>query len=333
MTQCRVCGRDFDPRVFQVVVPGLGQGFDRVECAETALRRGLAPAAPATSALPAVVKPFPAAAVATAAPASASLDRRPFLVGANLALLAAGTAATVYLWLRVFGADPTSSLPMPADGAAPAWERTIVPAEIDTTPTVTERPEPDATPGSRRPREATTAERPVAAPTRPATPAPVLVADSTPSAPSFAGGEGGGGTGARGGGGGEDGGTGGGGNGGGGGSGGGGGGDGGGGAPPTPQLPDPAPAPTPSPPKPEPPTTEEPAKTRGEPRSNRGFGKGPPWWVPGPPPWALGPPSWAHRGSPPFGLAHGHHKAKHENEHGRAHEKGHGKKKGHGKHH
>ena len=31
--RCRICGREFDPRGFQVVVPGLGMGFDRVDCA------------------------------------------------------------------------------------------------------------------------------------------------------------------------------------------------------------------------------------------------------------------------------------------------------------
>lgn len=130
MLQCRVCGRDFDPLRFQVVVPGLGQGFDRVECAEQA--RALLGPSTAPIPVPAVVRPFPAPSPALAAvPALASLAeaRRPLLVGANLALLAAGTAATVYLWFRVFGADPTA-LQIPGPGGESAFERGTVPAEI-----------------------------------------------------------------------------------------------------------------------------------------------------------------------------------------------------------
>jgi hypothetical protein len=134
MIRCRVCGREFDPGRFQVVVPGLGQGFDRVECAEEA-RTLLGPEA-APPALAAVVHPFPAAApaaLASAAPlAAAGIDaRRPLLVGANLALLAAGTAATVFLWFRVFGADPAAlELSDPGLAAAPAFERSTIPAQI-----------------------------------------------------------------------------------------------------------------------------------------------------------------------------------------------------------
>ena len=36
MNRCRICGRSFDPLGFQVLVPGLSEGFDRVECAEKA---------------------------------------------------------------------------------------------------------------------------------------------------------------------------------------------------------------------------------------------------------------------------------------------------------
>lgn len=134
MVECRVCGREFDPGRFQVVVPGLGQGFDRVECAEQA-RTLLGPAA-ALPPLTAVVHPSPAAApaaLAAAAPlvAAAADGRRPLLVGANLALLAAGTAATVFLWFRVFGADPAAfELSDPGLAAAPAFERSTIPAQI-----------------------------------------------------------------------------------------------------------------------------------------------------------------------------------------------------------
>jgi hypothetical protein len=132
MIRCRVCGREFDPGRFQVVVPGLGQGFDRVECAEEA-RTLLGPEAAPPAA---VVHPFPAAApaaLASATPlAAAAADaRRPLLVAANLALLAAGTAATVFLWFRVFGADPAAfELSDPGLAAAPAFERSTIPAQI-----------------------------------------------------------------------------------------------------------------------------------------------------------------------------------------------------------
>ena len=120
--QCRVCGRDFDPLRFQVVVPGLGRGFDRVECAVQA--RALAGPAAAPAPLGAVVQPFPPPAATTAA-----AGRRPALVGANLALLAAGTAATAFLWARAFDAGPTG-FELSGVGGVPAYERATVPAEI-----------------------------------------------------------------------------------------------------------------------------------------------------------------------------------------------------------
>ena len=39
--RCRICGREFDPRGFQVVVPGFGMGFDRVDCALEASAAGV----------------------------------------------------------------------------------------------------------------------------------------------------------------------------------------------------------------------------------------------------------------------------------------------------
>jgi hypothetical protein len=123
MERCAVCGRDFDPFGFQVVVPELGRSFDRVECARQA-RGGVrvlpaaAPAAPA----PVAVTPFERA---PAGPAAVLAARRPLLVGANLGLLAAGAAASVYLWLNVLGADP-SGLRLGALGAPPAFgDRTV----------------------------------------------------------------------------------------------------------------------------------------------------------------------------------------------------------------
>src|ERR687891_453567 len=203
MTLCRVCGRAFDPSGFQVVVPGLGEGFDRVECAEIALARGVPSAAPPVLP-PAEVEPFPASAlVAASAPVPAALDRRPFLLGANVALLAAGAAVTVYLWLRVFTADPSSSLSRPAS-ATPAQGRATVPSQIDGSPPGSSQPDRN------RPAEAS-ADAPSegeAQPTPSTGPPPVLVSNPSPRSPSpTAGGGGGpaaGGNGGGGGGGGGD---------------------------------------------------------------------------------------------------------------------------------
>jgi hypothetical protein len=136
---CRVCGRQFEPMGFQVMVPGLQHGFDRVDCAleasalELPGTRDLEPTPAVVPALAPSVAPLPALAVG-ALPATTTVSARPhFLGGANLALLAAGTAATIYLWLRVFGADagPFSSL---AERASQAFGRTTVAAAIDLTP-------------------------------------------------------------------------------------------------------------------------------------------------------------------------------------------------------
>lgn len=132
MARCRVCGRDFDPVRFQVVAPGLGEGFDRVECAEQAPSL----LGPATAPVPLAAVERPVALAPPAAAAAAPLDatvadgQRPLLLGANLALLATGAAATVFLWLRVFGADPTLLNLDKAGPAASAFERMTVPAQI-----------------------------------------------------------------------------------------------------------------------------------------------------------------------------------------------------------
>jgi hypothetical protein len=193
MTLCRVCGRAFDPNGFQVVVPGLGQGFDRVECAEIALARGVAPAAPPAAPLPAVVKPFPAPALgAAAAPVATVLDRRPFLLGANVALLAAGTAVTV----------PASSAPIPPRrfhfrrrAGRPHGRGPPCRPRSTRRPRGAARPEREAVPARRTPRAVApaTSEAPASDPTRSSTPAPVLVSNPTPPAPPVGGGGDGGG--------------------------------------------------------------------------------------------------------------------------------------------
>lgn len=145
---CRVCGRQFDPQGFQVMVPGLKHGFDRVDCALEALAVGLPPprapdAAPAPArALPTPLAPVPAlAAVPTIARVES--DRPQLLAGVNLALLAAGTAATIYLWLRVFGAD-AGPISFPAANASAAFGRTTVAAAIDLSPPPEVRPQPES---------------------------------------------------------------------------------------------------------------------------------------------------------------------------------------------
>jgi hypothetical protein len=140
--RCAICGRDFNPRGFQVVVPGLGRGFDRIECALAASESGLAPAAGAAAldtALAAApvtawAPPRAPAALAPAAVAtSAGIVRAPLLSSGNLVLLAALTAGTVFLWLRVF-APGDLSISLPGGSAAPSFERGTVPAVIASTP-------------------------------------------------------------------------------------------------------------------------------------------------------------------------------------------------------
>jgi len=36
ISRCEVCGKEFDPLVFQIVVPGLPGSFDRIDCAQQA---------------------------------------------------------------------------------------------------------------------------------------------------------------------------------------------------------------------------------------------------------------------------------------------------------
>jgi len=146
---CRVCGRQFDPLGFQVMVPGLPHGFDRVDCALEASALDQPPARSAEP-VPAVVRALPTAVAAVPALASGPVPtaraqsvRPQLLTGANLALLAAGIAATIYLWLRVFGADagPFSFL---AESASKAFGRTSVAATTDLTPETKIRHQPES---------------------------------------------------------------------------------------------------------------------------------------------------------------------------------------------
>jgi hypothetical protein len=146
---CRVCGRQFDPQGFQVMVPGLPHGFDRVDCALEAHALGLPPPRSAEP-MPAVMRvlPTPLAAVPALAGIPAGTMRaesvKPqFWAGANLALLGAATAATIYLWLRVFGAD-AGPISFPAPNASDAYARSTVAAAIDLSPAPEPRPQPES---------------------------------------------------------------------------------------------------------------------------------------------------------------------------------------------
>lgn len=171
MHRCRICGRSFDPLGFQVVVPGLSESFDRLECAQQA--RAALPAAAAAPPVT-IVGPTPAPAAAAAAPAAAAAVRRPLFAGASLCALAAGAAVTGYLWLRVLGVDSLTPA-LPSAGAAPAFERQTMPAliETDSDGRTGERPAPRS--GER--------------PSRGASDGPTLVAVIPPSTPGEEGGD------------------------------------------------------------------------------------------------------------------------------------------------
>ena len=123
-------------------------GFDRAECALEASATGVPliespPPLPLAAPRPALA--LPAVAMGGAArlhAAGAASVRPPVLVGANLALLAAGTAATIYLWMRVFSPDAAFQ-PAPAEHAAVAFARSTVSAEIDLASGPTTRPQPE----------------------------------------------------------------------------------------------------------------------------------------------------------------------------------------------
>jgi hypothetical protein len=130
VARCVVCGREFDPFAYQVIVPELGAGFDRLECARQA--RGSARIAPdAEAALPvaAVVEPLPAVAAAPVPLSAATSARPPLATTAVLGALAAGAAATAYLWLRVFSGEAVS-FGLRDVAAPPAYERQTIPAQI-----------------------------------------------------------------------------------------------------------------------------------------------------------------------------------------------------------
>jgi hypothetical protein len=147
---CRICGRQFDALGFQVMVPGHQHAFDRVDCAleasvlEPPSPHRVEPEPPVVAAPSPSLAPIPALAIGPSLTENAVSLRPNFFGGANIALLAAGTAATIYLWLRVFGVDagPVAFL---AERASQAFGRTSVAAAVDLTPATEVRPEPENT--------------------------------------------------------------------------------------------------------------------------------------------------------------------------------------------
>jgi hypothetical protein len=129
MQDCQVCGRSFDPLGFQVVVPELGRGFDRIECAQSARTLAGARSRLAAAPLMGIVEPLPAA-LMPAAVGSAPALRTLGAPAATLGLLAAGTAAAVFLWLPVLGADP-SSFTLGRLSAPPAFGHETVKANVE----------------------------------------------------------------------------------------------------------------------------------------------------------------------------------------------------------
>jgi hypothetical protein len=141
---CQVCGRSFDPLGFQVVVPELGRGFDRIECAQSARTLAGPGSRLAATPLVAIVEPVPPA-LMPAAVGSASALRPLGTPAATLGLLAAGTAAAVFLWLNALGTDP-SSFTLGRLSAPPAFGHQTIQAHVEPAPPRTgpaERKAPD----------------------------------------------------------------------------------------------------------------------------------------------------------------------------------------------
>lgn len=131
MQDCQVCGSRFDPLGFQVVVPELGRGFDRIECAQTA--RALASPSSRIAAAPlvAVVEPLGGPVPPARAPTAWRSLAAP---AAAIGLLAAGSAAASFLWVRALDTD-TAGFPLARSAAPPASAHESVEARVQAAPT------------------------------------------------------------------------------------------------------------------------------------------------------------------------------------------------------
>jgi hypothetical protein len=125
---CQVCGRRFDPLGFQVVVPELGRGFDRVECAQAA--KALAPLGSRIAAAPLVVVAEP---IGVPAGARRAATLRPVAApAATLGLLVAGSASAAVLWLHALGTE-TAAFPLTRAPAPPGVGQETVQAHVQRT--------------------------------------------------------------------------------------------------------------------------------------------------------------------------------------------------------
>lgn len=131
MQDCPVCGREFDPLAFQVIVPELERGFDRIECARIARGRAASVGALATAPLLPVDEPF----AVTSAETARAFPLHPLVAAplVTIGLLAAGTAAAAYLWVGVLGADVTR-FPVTGLNAPAAFGHETVRAHVPPAP-------------------------------------------------------------------------------------------------------------------------------------------------------------------------------------------------------
>jgi hypothetical protein len=218
MAQCDVCGSDFEPHAFQVLVGGRSGSYDRIDCAERARLIG---AGTAAFALPhearTIVVPPPAAPVAAGAVAPAAGVVAPFLARASAArgrlafggawLLSAGLAAGA-LYVASLPEDdvltaagpPSAPTATPSRGDQPATvfvhdadAMPALPQLVAKTESTPERDRDRARPAAKPEREpavlarsTSTQSKPAApaASTPPAPPAPPPAAAPAPAAPS-----------------------------------------------------------------------------------------------------------------------------------------------------
>jgi hypothetical protein len=123
---CPVCGRSFDPVGFQVVIPELRRGFDRIECAQSARALATAGSAIATRPSTAIVPPIAATA---ARPSAVRVLSALGASAATLGVLAAGAAAATLLWWGALGTD-SDRFPLVRAGAPPAAAGETVEARV-----------------------------------------------------------------------------------------------------------------------------------------------------------------------------------------------------------
>jgi hypothetical protein len=153
---CRICGREFDERGYQLLVPGRAESFDTFECAARA--QGLPWLGPSPRPDADDARPFERrsrsrvglSSLSVIVAALAGVRLRAALVGAT-ALLVAVTTASAYVWLRDGGgtsADPgappgaasvTATEAQPSEGRAEASGASAEPRPASAAPSRSER--------------------------------------------------------------------------------------------------------------------------------------------------------------------------------------------------